>query len=90
MCFLSQHALSHHVNFHGPTESRRDKVLFMPYSPGELCITVALLYGKSSLKQSENSRSYKAKNTVLFFHFVILRLPAEESSHKIWWFQIHM
>lgn len=70
----------------------------MPYSPGELCVTVALLYGKSSLKQSENSRSYKAKTTVLFFlcfflllfYFVILRLPAEESSHKKWWFQIQV
>lgn len=67
MCFHSQSVLSHHVNFHGPTDSRRGTVLFMPYSPGELCVTVTLLYRKSSLKQSENSRSYKAKNTVLFF-----------------------
>lgn len=95
MCFHSLYVLSQHVNFHGPTESRRGTVPFMPYSPGELCVTVALLYGKSSLKQSENSRSHKAKNTVLifflFFYFVILRLPAEESSHKKkWWFQIQV
>lgn len=93
MSFHSQYVLSHHVNFHGPTESRRGIVLFMPYPPRELCFTVALQCGKSSLKQSENSRSYKAKNTVFFcfFYFfclsVILRLPAEESSHKKWWFQ---
>lgn len=55
----------------------------MPY-PQESTVTVALLCRKSSLKQSENSRSYKAKNTGFnfFFYFVILRLPAEESSHK--------
>lgn len=67
ICFHSQYVPSHHVNFHGPTTTRRSTVLFVPYSPGELCVTVALPYGKSSLKHSENSRSYKAKNTGWFF-----------------------
>lgn len=31
ICFYSQHVPSHHVNFHGPTKSRRGTVLLMPY-----------------------------------------------------------
>lgn len=45
-----------------PYKKQKGSVLLMPY-PQESVVTVALLYRKSSLKQSENSRSYKAKNT---------------------------
>lgn len=91
--FHSQYVLSHHANFRGHSKKQKGDTSSMPYSPRELCVTVSLQYGNCSLKQSKNSRSYKAKNCCfcLFvcFHFPKLRLPAEESSHKNFRYSCH-